>query len=206
MSYDCTRSHHIYQQANSKDFVHSSILSAMNNVQHSRVNNRNIYLPRARVSGSWPAILDAFLASRSRDHHNRKKSFSLSRQPHLHLLTSQSGKDRSCSNRQTDRGTSTCFSLFFSFVFSFSLIMVIIITLNNQEKNLTMDLARFFFGLQFCLFRDPLFGGVCRCMCSLTILVALVTSLIFEIVLIRFNSLWFKGSRLQYRHKNCTLI
>ena len=83
VSYDCTRSHQIYQETTSIDFVHSNIWSAMNNVKHSRVNNRNIYLPRARVSGSWPAILDAFLASRSRDNqkHKKKISFSLSRSP-----------------------------------------------------------------------------------------------------------------------------
>ena len=112
VSYDCTRSHHIYQQANSKDFVHSSILSAMNNVQHSRVNNRNIYLPRARVSGSWPAILDAFSPG---DHVTIKTEKKVS--VFLGHLTCTSGKHRSCSNRQTDRGTSTCFSLFFSFLF-----------------------------------------------------------------------------------------
>lgn len=73
VSYDWTRSHHTYQHTTRIDFAHSNILSAMNNVEHSRVNNWNIYLPRARVSGSWPAILDAFLASRSRDNLNRKR-------------------------------------------------------------------------------------------------------------------------------------
>lgn len=115
----------------------------MNNVLHSRVNNRNIYQPRARVSGSWgPAILDAFLASRSRD--NKKNTKSKFQSFSVTLLADQGKAKR--DKRGSARRVTMALPLP-SIIFLFSLIIVTINTLNAYEENITMDLAsvNFFF-------------------------------------------------------------